>query len=196
MSDNNKKRSYSAQVSTPVGTILFPHLVQKDTKFGANNAAYKATILIPSSADLAPLHKAIRDVAKQEWNTDDLESLGVIHPFQDGNLKAENFPSYADCIYFTAKSRQEGVKTVGTERDENGKLKPIDPADIYSGCKGRLSVVASASEIIQPDPRTKEKITLRYVTFFLNAVQKTGDGRSMGGDSTSVFGDDAGDVLE
>jgi hypothetical protein len=162
------KPQYVNNLVTPAGRISFPHLEKPDSKGKYADNKYKVTQLIPKTANLGTLKKAVLDCAKESWGADvDMKTL--LHPFRNGDVKAEKMPMYADHLYITAKSRNRPTML---DASRNG----IEAAEVYGGCDARLVVTAMSYEQGRRDGGVD-----RGVTFLLDVVQKIGDNTRFGG---------------
>lgn len=157
------KAVFKNDIVTPKGRLSFPHLVKPDTEGQYADDKFKVTLLIPQETSLANLKNAVLACAKEAWPGKNYKLADLIHPFHNGDKKAEANPAYAKTIYITCKTKNRPA-IVDTDRKE------IDPAEAYAGCDARLVVTAMSYEQ-KGEPG---------VTFLLETVQKLGDNTRFG----------------
>jgi len=134
--------------------------------------SYSILLLIPKS-DTATIN-AIKKVleafkkdskAEAKWGSKWLASMK--YPLRDGDAEkdTEASPEFKDHYYLNANTyTKPGIVDANVQEI-------IDPADIYSGCYGRISIVPAA---FNTDGN-------RGIKFYLNNVQKMADGEKLGG---------------
>jgi hypothetical protein len=159
---NAFKPVFINDIVTPPGRLSFPHLINPDTKGQYADDKWKATLIIPKKSDFAKMKAAVLKCAKETWGRD--FTLGeLMHPFNNGDLKAEKLPDYAGCITVTAKTTKRPM-IVGPDRNA------IPAEDAYAGCNARLIVTAFSYE-----QKGKPGVTL-----LLSVVQFLGDNTPFG----------------
>lgn len=188
--DNSAKEK--CRVITPEFRVYFPHVFKAHQVNGKGDPKFSITMGFKKDADLSVLKLAIKHAKiaefgpnKSDW-PDDLES-----PVIDGDA-----PKYADKEGYKghwiikASSNQDNRPGVVDE-----DVEPItDPSLFYPGCYARAQVFA----------RVWEYMGKQGVHFILDHVQKTKDGKSIGGKKAAkeVFNpmsgasDDDGDADE
>lgn len=140
---------------------------------------YSVSILIPKDdkVNLDRIRKAIDKVVADNQST--LKGTkGLKLPLRDGDEERDS-PDYEGHYFLTASSKSAPM-VVDEDRQEI-----IDSREVYSGCYGRVSLNFYAFNTAGN----------KGVGCGLNAVQKTGEGESLGGSYTKEsleedFGDD------
>jgi len=148
--------------------VSYPHLF-KANAFKGGEAKYSVTMLFPKTADLSALKLAIKHAKIDKWGPDKDEwPEDLMSPVQDGDN-----PKYA------ANEGYKGhwaIKASSKEAQKPGlvneKVEPIiDASEFYPGCYARAQVFANGWEYMGKSG----------VSFILDHVQKTRDGKSFGG---------------
>jgi hypothetical protein len=170
----------SRTVVTPVGRFSYCNLFEpkietrKNKKTGKTSEVelYSLSLILEPDADLTDL-KALVQEAKAEYIKKKGDPGYMRSPFRRGVQKSDEYPlgydlaknpEYEGKIIISATSQ----KIRPDVRDAN--VQPIlDPSQVYSGCYGRMSVVAFAY-----DGESKG------ITFGLQNVQKVRDGEPLG----------------
>jgi hypothetical protein len=103
---------------------------------------------------------------------------GLSTPLRDGDEEKDS-EEYENCFFINVSNKNKPI-VVDEDRQDI-----INPRDVYSGCYGRVSMTFFAYN----------KAGKKGIGVSLNAVQKTGDGESLGGGYTRAsvdedFGDD------
>lgn len=150
---------------------------------------YSITVLVPKSdtATVAKLRKVIEDFktdprALKKWDSKFLANFKT--PLRDGDTErdTEKRPEYKDHYFFEAKANPTDGK--GNPRQApkvvDAKLNEIiDPAELYSGCYGRVSL----------DLYPYNQDGNKGMSFGLVNVQKVRDGERLSGGTSSVTDD-------
>ena len=157
-----------ARVLTPEFRASYPHLFKAQAIQGSK-PKYSVTMLFPKNADLSSIKEAIKQAKiakwgpnKRDWPTD------LMSPVSDGDS-----PKYADKDgykgHWAIKASTNEDQRPGVV-DENVQA-IIDPSQFYPGCYARASIYAHGWEFAGKNG----------VSFILDHVQKTRDGKSFGG---------------
>lgn len=157
------KPKYVNNIVTPAGRVSFPHLEKPDSQGQYADDKYKATLLISKSANLSGLKKAVLECARETWGAN-VEMANILHPFRNGDKKAEKMAAYANTLFITCKSKN---RPTIIDASRNG----IEPAEVYGGCDARFIVTAMSYE----------QGGKPGVTFLLDVVQKIKDNERFGG---------------
>lgn len=187
MSEENADLRY---VSTPEFRFAYPNLFKPSKPPGSNNEPkYSLTALIPkrdeegNPTDMTIYKEAMYAAKVKKWGADESKWPEVIHqPIKNGDKLQdkktgklrEDTKGYW-VIDLTAKQDQRpGV--VGMKTDDDGKWLPItEPSEVYGGCYGRAAIRAGAWH---------NPIKGFGVSFYLDHVQKTRDGKPFGNKKT------------
>ena len=160
----------------------FLHCWEPDSVNGSE-PKYSISAIIPKS-DTKTINriKAAIEVAKQEsiskWGGKIPPNLKL--PLRDGDIDRPDDEAYANSYFLNANSR---VKPQIVDNDVQFIL---DPAEVYSGCYGNITVTFFGYN----------SNGNRGIAAGLGNIQKTGDGESLGGGRVSAaddFGSPAGD---
>lgn len=179
----------SGLLVTPKGRMLYPELFEPTLPKGETDksrASYQLTLLLPKSADMTLLAKAVNDAIAEKWGAPPTGGykFKVKKPF----VKTEEqprFAEYADVypVMIRAGSKQKPAIVFAS-------LKPCDSEDeVYGGRWALVNLNAYAW-----DHPTGGK----GVSFGLNHVQLLDHDEPMGGgrvrveDAFEAIGDDAG----
>lgn len=154
---------------TPVGKFNYVYLNQpQDDEHGVG--WYKVTIAWPKAmynSELMDLRRKATEAARQKWGA----SIPKLQPFlRDGDNVEHNSSDVEDlygCYYITAKCKSEKGRPEILDRLKN----VIGPLEVYSGCKGRVSVILGGYT-----HKGKNGVWIR-----LQNVQKQSDGERIGG---------------
>lgn len=146
---------------------------------------FSATLVIPKTdkATVKKINGAIEEsekAGKAKYG----EKFKMIKgsPLKDGDAKDCESPEYAGCFY---------IRTSTASRPflfDRRKQQISDRAEIYSGCYGIASINIDAFQ-------TKSG-TNKGVTAYLNGIQKTRDGESLGGQYTAAEADNDFKAIE
>ena len=162
----------ATRVTTPEGTLSFPHLLQPKSSDDGDPPKHSCTLIFDKGQDLSNVEAAIeaavqRGVEKKWGGT---RPAKLVLPIKDGNEKTDaegkQRPEFADRMYITAScSAEEKPRVV------DASTQPItDPSEVYGGARARLAVSAF--------PWTfKGK---KGVSLYLKNVQITGEGTPFG----------------
>ena len=179
-----EKRGKSGTVATPLVRFSFPYVYKMDIGNENSSEKYKITGIIEKDreAELKPLKQACMVAAKQIWPKIKYKELET--PFNDGD--ESNTEAHQGHIIFTAKTTRKPT-VVGPD-----KLPLAEGNEVYGGCYGKFSVVASTynrvaeAYIEKADGTTKKtKKPIKGVNFFLNNVQFIKDGERFGGGTSA-----------
>jgi hypothetical protein len=172
MSTNNANAA--TKVITGKVRMSYANLFKARAQEAGQEPKYSVCLLIPKSdVDGVAKVKAAIEAAKAKgaemWGGK--VPAGLKLPLRDGDTERDS-PEYKGHWFVNTNSKQKpGV--VGTERDIDGKLIPLDEADVYSGCYGRVSLNFFPYN-------TKGN---KGVGAGLQNVQKVGDGEPLSGRS-------------
>lgn len=127
---------------TPVGTFNYVYLNEpQPDEHGVG--WYKVTIAWPKSfynTELRELRVKATEAARQKWGS----SIPKLQPFlRDGDNIEHNSSDVEDlygCYYITAKCKAEKGRPELKDRLKN----TISPLEIWSGCRGRVSLILGA----------------------------------------------------
>jgi hypothetical protein len=159
-------------VTTPVGTLSYPAIWEAKTT-PSGEEKYGCALIFPEGTDLSALKAAAMAAAQERWGTKAQQMLKTRQlrmPFRDGAEKAQAGYGEATTFVNVTSYRQPGM--VSRYAGPDGKpLAITDPEEIYPGCKVRASLY----------PHAYETSGNKGVTFFLNAIQKIGDGPRLDG---------------
>lgn len=178
-----------ARVKTPVGRVSFPFVFEPDTDDDSGKEKYRCSLLFKKKTDLTKMKKALFYAAKFGFpGKSEKELKDMVNAvFRDGDGK-ENLQGYAGHWFVTASSKDQPPVV---QKDEDGALtKLTTKQEFYAGCYAVAMLVAA------PYGHTKEsqKFTKgkKGVTFYLNGLEKKGDGAKFGGGPSvqDMFGDD------
>lgn len=160
MSDKrDRKRTFTGKC-----VVLYPHLVVKD-KFSNK---HKADFLFePDSQEAKRLKEESLALAKTFFGSTDGVQIGIKKADSE---KATKYPAYTDKVYLTAKS------DFPVECFDH-KNTPMDAGHVRSGNYVNASITLKATEV------TGKK----YITVYINKVQKLGEGEDLGLSSGSPF---------
>lgn len=175
--ENKSNDKENCRIVTQEFRVYFPHVFKAQQVMGKGDPKYSITMGFPKNADLSSIKLAIKHAKinafgpnKADW-PDDLES-----PVIDGDA-----PKYAD------KEGYKGHWIIKASSNEDNRpgvvdedVQPItDASQFYPGCYARAQVFA----------RVWEYMGRQGVHFILDHVQKTRDGKSIGGKkaATEVF---------
>lgn len=178
-----------SRVKTPVGRVSFPFVFEPDEGDDDGKAKYRCSLLFKKTTDLTKLKKALFYAAKFGFaGKPDAELKAMVNAvFRDGDGK-ENLEGYEGHYFITASSKDQPAVV---QKDEDGALiKLTTKQEFYAGCYAVAVLVAS------PYGHTKESLKFtkgkKGVTFYLNGLEKKGDGAKFGGGPSiqDMFGDD------
>lgn len=166
-------------VITPEFTMDFPCLIKERVDKETKQPVGFDVTMIFKNVEVKPLIALMREAAAEKFGKDIPEKF--IWPLQRPDAeRVKKYPHYEGTVFAKAKSKYKPTVI-------NGKKQEItDEKELYSGAKGLAKVSAKAWE-------HKGK---KGVTFYLAALQKTGDGEKLfkGTDHTEAFAqlEDAG----
>lgn len=160
--EKKEKKEKYIKVKTPEFVVRFPKV------FAANDdGKYELTMLFKEGETLDKLKAAAKQVAKNEWG-DDIPS-DMRSPFRDqGDKKYDGY--IPGSLFVKANTRTKPGLV-------DGNMDPIiDPSEFYDGCLAMATLAAGAYG--------GDGTTFRPgVKFFLNNIQKTGEGDPLSGRS-------------
>lgn len=168
-----KKSVFINNVVSPVGRLAYPHLGQPDNEGTYADGKYKCTLLIPKSAGIDSMKKAVQECAQQAFPGVPLKALAL--PFRDGDKKGKE--DFTDCVYVTVKTKRPPMLV------DRAKQR-IDANELYAGCKVRLVLTAMSyvgSEKVRNADGEIETVESKGITFLLEVVQKVDDGEPIVG---------------
>lgn len=168
------------RIVTPEARFSYPFLFEARENMSGDKKQFSVQLMWPKTQDLSDLRKAAVEAVKEKWGADKAKWPGILKtqnlaqylsttgqdgwPFRDGDAMGK--PETEGMVVLTVKSNEDRRPKVV---DHN--VQPvIDPADIYGGCYGRVSIMPFAY-----DANGK-----KGVSFGLGNVQKTKDGESFG----------------
>ncbi|MEY8414779.1 DUF2815 family protein [Tissierella praeacuta] len=149
---------------------------------GEEKYSLSAIIRKDDTATLEDIERAIEKATKEgvsRYGSKFGKSPNFRTPLRDGDTDKPDDPAYRNSYFLNAKSK---TKPGVVDKDVNPIL---DPSEIYSGCYGRVSMVAF--------PYSVNGST--GISFALQNVQKLEDGNPLGGkaraeDDFGVYEDD------
>jgi hypothetical protein len=177
----SKGNFYGDKLVTPVGRMSYPSLftktVEKDDNGQPKEGKYELVLYIPKTQDVSRLRQGLEEVGKafyrDKWRG--LDKLDKC-PIKDGDDRED--PNAKGCWVVRANtSRKPGVV-----RADGSTIDPMDKDEVYGGCYGRASLI----------PASYDTPKNRGLKFYLENVQKTGDGERFGGAGGSDPRDDFG----
>ena len=159
------------KIITPQAVLSYPHLFEPNTPPGASEAVYSCALIFEKGTDLSGLKKAALEAATEKFGAK-AEAL-----IRDGKLKLPFRNDGADkgypdgSIFMNVKNKAKpGIVSIFPGAD--GKPTPIsDEAQIYAGCKVRVSLRAYAYDVSGN----------KGVAFALGNLQKLADGDRLDG---------------
>ena len=161
----------TTKVISPAAILSYPHLFEPNLPPGAAEPVYSCALIFEKGTDLGELKKAALAAATEKFGNK-AEALirdGKLRmPFRtDGEEKG--YPEGS--IFMNVKNKSKpGIVSVYPGPD--GKPTTIDdPAQIYAGCKVRVSLRAYAYDVSGN----------KGVAFSLNNLQKLADGDRLDG---------------
>jgi Protein of unknown function (DUF2815). len=175
MADREKERSELTTI-TPHGIACFPHIWEPHRFKGSKNkdgtdkkAEYRIILVLEEGTKMDKLKKIVGKAIINKWGKDGKKLLkrGKLSlPWRD----ASDYDKYGEP--FVEGNIMISAHTTNAPGVVDAKTDPImEQADFYAGCKARISVYAHAYETMGN----------MGVTFLLNNVQKTGNGKRLSG---------------
>lgn len=191
----NQAAKEKARVLTPEFRVSYPHVFKAQSIKPTDAPKYSVTMLFPKDADLSTIKEAIKQAKIAKYGPKENWPESLQSPVTDGdNKKFADKEGYKGCWAIKASTGEDQRPGVV---DEN--VVPItDQSKFYPGCYARAYVYAYAWEYMGKEG----------VSFILDHVQKTRDGKSFGGkkpadqvftpvqsgeDDSDVASDDDGD---
>lgn len=174
-STNTSANDKRVDISTGIGVFSFPHVFKETAETNdKGETVYEIQFLISKKQreDVKAIHAAITEVAKAKWGDNYKAVRSPLRdgdkekdmPTEDGSTRGEKYPERLGHYFLNARSKKP-VSVVGRDRT------PIESADLYGGCKGKLHVT------FYPYVNSGNL----GVGAGLNGVQKIADGESFGG---------------
>lgn len=167
-------------ITTGKVRFSYANLFEPKAAPGSEEKKYSLSVIIPKK-DKATVEKinnaveAAKEAGKSKWGGKVPAKLKT--PLRDGDEERPDDPAYAGCYFFNCTSKNR-PKVVDINIEDI-----LDPAEVYSGCFGRVNVSFFAFD----------HSGNRGVAASLNSVQKLEDGEALGGSAPSVkeaFGDE------
>jgi hypothetical protein len=165
---------------TPPGRVCFPSLFETKSFDGQDTGKYGLVLVFKQTDDLNELKQIVRRAADhrfgEAWKAEFKRGKFSLpfRPCSDYAQSGEPFTDDPDAIFINLTSTEPPSMV-----DE--MVRPIMSRDtIYAGCFAQAQVYAHAYD-------TKGN---KGVTFFVNALQKTGDGEKLGSgraDAKTIF---------
>ncbi len=161
-----KEQMEKCRILTPEFRVSHPHIFAAQAPKPTDKKKFSITMLVPKDSDLSLYKEAIKNAkinyfgAKENWPDE------IVSPVNDGDSKKfadkEGYPGHWVIKASSNEDQKPGLV------DEN--VKPIlDQAKFYPGCYARAFIYAYVYEYMG-------KIG---VSFILDHVQKTRDGKSL-----------------
>lgn len=160
-------------VITTVCRLSFVNFEKPHTPKGSNkDPRYSCAILLPAGVD----HSALVKAAEIAWTKSGIRGAPKHMPWKrQADMAAKKYEGF-DCgeYFFNAETKKplDGYM-FGLDKA------PVPPAKFYSGCYARVKVWAQAYD----------QAGNQGVKFWLQGVQFVGDGKKLGGDASSGFGE-------
>lgn len=175
------------KVITGKSRLSYAHLFKPQAGIAGGEEKYSVSTIIPKDdkETIEKVEKAIEKAIKEgvaRYGAKFGKSANFRIPLRDGDVDKPDDAAYKNSYFLNVNSKQKpGI----VDKDVNPI---IDQSEVYSGCYGRVSIVAF--------PYSVNGST--GVSFALQNVQKLADGESLGGkaraeDDFSAFEDD--DIL-
>jgi hypothetical protein len=166
------KRKDELTVVTPPATACYAFVWEpRQSLTPGTDPQYSITLVFPKTTDLSTLKRAAKAAVAKKWG--DKPPPGLRSPFRDGDEDRPGDPVFANSTFISAKSKQQpGIV-------DHARRPILEQTAFYSGVRCRAEVYAFAYD----------KNGNRGVTFFLNNLQKLGDGARLAGrrPAESVF---------
>jgi len=180
-------------LKTPIGTVAFPVLANPRAAKNSNNPEnlfYSVTLLFTEEATKSAEFKALQAALINEC----VEKLGREKTqllMKDGKIKtgirydveSSGFPTEYKCFVRMKSKNKPGLVDRFADPKTGKPIAITDVADIYAGSQARAMVSLKYWEVDGG----------RSVTWYLNHLQKTGEGERIDG---RVAAEDAFDALE
>lgn len=157
------------EITTPKFRVSFPSLTKTTTYQGKDTGKYEVTMLFDKSTDLTPLKAAVKQAVDVALASEFKGKLpeGFKMPFKKGD--DSKYKGYEGTIWAKAKS-------TFMPKCFDTKLSPIIDVekDVYAGCYARASITVNVYQ--------------GGVNFYLNAIQKLGEGEKLSGSDKAPSG--------
>lgn len=170
----------SKRVLTPKFLVSFPSVFQPRYNQLNGKNEYGIEMVFPEGTNLGPLKKAMKEVIDEKWPNKVPKDLRI--PLKDGSEAADDAKEkgkdkeiYRGKVFCRAKAGESNPPIIVNEKREEF----IDERDFYAGCQAHAYVNISAYD----------KAGNRGISFWLDKIQKTGDGEPLGAMRTSVEDD-------
>jgi hypothetical protein len=105
-------------VRTPEARLSYPNLSRPRTGPGGGTAKYSCVLILPKSADLAPMKKALQAAARVKWA--DQIPRGLKQPFRNGSDKGDQEGYGPDVVFLNVSSEQQPQLFDGAKRKVDG----------------------------------------------------------------------------
>lgn len=165
---------------TPKFIVSFPSVFEARYNQLNGKNEYSIEMLFPEGTNLNPLKKAVKQVIDEKWPQGMPPGCKV--PFKDGGEAADKAKAngkdkeiYRGKTFCRAKTGENNPPIVVNEKREEF----IDHKEFYAGCMAHAYVNIAAYD----------KGGNKGVAFWLDKIQKTGDGEPLGAMRTSVEDD-------
>lgn len=177
MSQAQKYDQDLLKCTTPEARVSHPHVFKPTTMMEngrpKGDPFYSIELLIPKTADIKPLTKAIHHACVAKWGPNKAEWPERLKmPLRDGDKphgkKKEIKEEHKGHFVVKASSKAEYAPPHVVDAQVNPIL---NQADFYPGCYARAALKAVAYEV-------GETIGVKFV---LDGVQKIRDGKALGG---------------
>lgn len=161
-----------ANLITPVGTLSYPNVWEPRAQNPGDTPKYSLAIVWDADTDLSELKRAAVAVAKEKWG-DKAEAMirgGKLRmPFRT-DAEDKGYPEGSTFMNVRSNSKP-GVVSIIPDPNTGRPMPITDEAEIYPGCKVRVSV----------SPFAYDTNGNRGVSFGLSNIQKVADGERLDG---------------
>lgn len=167
-----------ANVRTPQFRLSYPQLFEKKTNSLNGKEEYTAQALFPKGTDFSELEKAMVEAATTKFGADK-SKWPKLERFWKPMVQK---PNKETGKLEWPKGQSEGGFIINLRSDEeikrvDGKKDPItDPIEFYAGCYCKAFINVFGYEV-----KKDKAVIKRGVTCKLLAIQKVGEGDSLGG---------------
>ena len=146
---------------TPVGRVSYPSVFES-TSFEGGAAKYEVTLIFEADADLSELEAMETAAIEKRWGNRPPKKIRS--PIRDGNEKSDAAYAGKKFVRFSSKRKPQVVDKDRAPIEDDGFT-------FYPGCYARVACGAYCYDVSGN----------AGVSFGLDAVQKAGDGESLGG---------------
>lgn len=156
------------RVLTPEFRVSYPHVFKPQAPKQGDKLKYSVTMMFPKNSDLSSLKEAMKQAKIAQWGAKENWPANLESPVNDGDdPKYAKNEGYKGHWIIKANSNEDQKPSVV---DQN--IEPIiDQAKFYPGCYARAYLLAYGWEYMGKNG----------VSFILDHVQKTRDGKAFGG---------------